>query len=377
VKRRVGVNLTWLTPGVVGGSEEASVAAVLAVGPTAAAENAELVVFGSRGLFAAHPRLAEVAQPVVVDSAGGSRPRRILGEATELVARARRQDIDLLHHGGGVLPLRSVRPATVTVHDIQPLDLPGNFSRTKTLYLSAMLRRTVRSATAVAVPSDFVAGRLVDRLGADRDRISVVPWCVLPAPAATSTPSAAVAAGLGIAGPYVVYPAITHPHKNHAVLIAASELVAPGVTIVFCGAAGDDDRRVATAMAATTRPDRMRRLDRLPRGDVLGLIAGAEALVFPSRYEGFGLPVLEAMAAGVPVIASTAGSLPELVGTMAETLDPDDPVAWATAIDRAVSDDAWAASQVASGRRQAARYGPEVTAAALWSVWRAAMLERP
>ncbi len=373
--RRVGVNLTWLVPGVVGGSEESTVAALAAVAPIAAAEGADLVTYGSRELFAAHPDLGRISSVVELDSAGSRRVRRIWGESTELRRAARNDRVDLMHHGGGVVPLRSTTPSTAVIHDLQPLDLPENFSSTKRAYLSVMLRHTARRADAIGVPSTFVAQRLVDLLDVDPAGIEVVPWCMLESSEPHGTPIGDIADRYGVQRPYVVFPAITHPHKNHEVLLAAARLTDNGPTVVLCGGDGDAAADVRDALTSASATDRIVHLGRIPRRDLLGLLGGAAALVFPSRYEGFGLPVLEAMTMGVPVVVSTTGALPEVAGSAGELIDPDDVDAWAMAIERAGADPEWRAELAERGLAQARRFGPAVTGGALWRLWRRAMLE--
>lgn len=372
--RRIGVNLTWLVPGVVGGSEEATIAALGAVVPTVSVNDAEMVLFVSRRLAEAHPALAEMGEVVVTAASGGSRFRRIVGEATELPRLARHRSLDGMHHAGGVLPLRGTSPATVMVHDIQPLDNPGNFSRSKVAYLKAMLLRTVRGADGIGVPSRFVAERVGERLGASPERVHVVPWCVLEGDAAPESRVAQLKERHALDGPFVLYPAVTHPHKNHAALISAATHGDEMPTVVFCGGAGSADAEVRAAMAESAVPGRFRHLGRVARADLLGLLDASVALVFPSRYEGFGLPVLEAMTRGVPVIASSAGSLPEIMGSAGTVVDPDDTAGWAAALARAVADESWRADAVSAGRLEAARFGPQFTADALWDLWSTAML---
>ena len=174
----------------------------------------------------------------------------------------------------------------------------------------------------------------------------------------------------------MLYPAITYPHKNHAVLVAALALT-QGIQLVLTGGAASMEAELSESIAHAGLTDRVRRLGRLSAADFSHVFAGASALVFPSRYEGFGLPVLEAMALQVPVLASKATALTEVVGDSGWLLDPEDPVAWAAAIVAVLHEPATVAALVGSGRARAAMYTPQRTAQALGEAyWRAAETRR-
>lgn len=395
---RVGVNLTWLIPGVVGGSEEATVGLLEAVLDHPDAP--ELVLFVTPGFVRAHPELSDrVECRAVADTRSmrrGGRVARIVAEHTWLPAAARSAGVDLLHHAGGTapLPLPAGRsgpgriPYTLTVHDLQPLHLPSNFSWVKRRYLTTMVGRSARGARRVAVPSEFVRLGVID-LGVSPGSIVVVPWCVSgDAPAAGPWGSSApddphrlheppelgtVRRRLGIGPNYFVFPAITHPHKNHAMLLAAFDRFAatdPTVELVLTGGAGAAEDDVAAAWAAMRHPDLVHRLGRIERDDLVALIAGARALVYPSRYEGFGLPVLEAMQFGCPVVCSSSGSLREVAGSAATTVDPGDVEGWTAAMAELAGESSTRRHErIEAGLAQAATFSPSRTAAAALALW--------
>ncbi len=137
-------------------------------------------------------------------------------------------------------------------------------------------------------------------------------------------------ARLGLTGPFVLYPAITYPHKNHALLIdvvARCRAERPDLQLVLTGGPGPDDGTVRERLTPADR-----HLGRVARQDLEVLLRQATVLAFPSRYEGFGLPVVEAMRARTPVVASTAAALPETVGSAGLVVDPDDLDGWVSAI---------------------------------------------
>jgi glycosyltransferase involved in cell wall biosynthesis len=228
---------------------------------------------------------------------------------------------------------------------------------------------SVGAATLVAVPSRFVATTLVEAFGRTPSDIVVVPHGYDPPP-----PQALPDAGelrrryrLGDRR-VIVYPAITHPHKNHRLLV---ELLAgpwsdPDLVLVLLGGAGAAEQEVRAAIADRALADRVVRLGRVPAADRDGLVSLAEALVFPSEYEGFGAPVLEAMALGTPVVTSDRGALPEVAGGAAVVLPPT-VGAWAGAFDTVVAD---SDALVARGRRRAADFTVAASGAALAAAYR-------
>jgi glycosyltransferase involved in cell wall biosynthesis len=159
--------------------------------------------------------------------------------------------------------------------------------------------------------------------------------------------------GLG-AGPVLVFPAITHPHKGHRFLldVMGHHWTDPDLRLVLLGGAGSADVEVTAAIATPALADRVVRPGRVSDADRDGLIALADALVFPSEYEGFGAPVVEAMALGTPVICSDQPALVEVVGDAGLVL-PRDVDAWADALDvlRVRAPD-----MIAAGRRRASSF---------------------
>ena len=373
---RVLANLCWMVPGDVGGSEEYASRLLAAV--AGAGEGIEVEVAALRGAVEAHRELSAF-RCHEAPYGGRRRSVRLALESTWLARRS--AGFDLIHHLGGRLPERWTAPAAVAVHDIQPLDLPGNFSAAKRRYLGWSVPRSVRRCRLVTVPSQWVADRLTDRLGAPPDRIAVVPstWASdlgHPGPESpTEGAGRSGADGQGEEGrerPFVLYPAVTHPHKNHELLIAAHRLLRrrhPDVELVLTGSPGRSEARVARLAADAPG---IARLGRVPSARLHRLIGAAAAVAFPSRYEGFGLPVLEAMHAGTPVVAADAAALPEVAGDGAALVDPDDLDGWVDALDEVLSGSPETRRRVERARERARRYAPSVAAARLTEAWRRA-----
>ena len=325
----VGVNLLWLRSGRVGGSEDYAVRLLSAIPPDAPVR---LVLFVPPGFDEAHPLLAEryemVASPV-----GKRRALRVLSENSWLAAQCRRHRVELVHHFGGTVPLVGIRPTIVTVHDLQPLDHPKRFGLVKRLYLRVMLPWSVRRAEAIVTVSEFCRSRLVERFGIDPQRVVILPAPVDASSGDSAMPLAAAVPDL--THPFVLYPAVSYPHKNHEVLLRAlARLAADGVDVelVATGGPGPLDKKLDKLADELGVGNRWHRLGRIPPVVLDGLFRQAVAMVFPSRYEGYGLPAAEAMARGCPVVAADAGGLPEVVGSGGRLVDPDDDAMWAEAI---------------------------------------------
>jgi glycosyltransferase involved in cell wall biosynthesis len=238
-------------------------------------------------------------------------PERLLAmaDATARPRGLRRTllDCDVVHYPLTIRIPRGLEPSVVTLHDLQHLDLPHLFPRSERLFRRAAWEPSLRGATRIITGSTFVRDRAVDRLRLDPDTIRVVPFGV---DHATFTP------GSGEREPYLIYPARAWPHKNHARLFEAFELLRserPQLRLVLTGGGTLDAVPEGVEVRGLVSHD-----------ELVSLLQRASALVFPSLYEGFGQPTLEAMACGCPVACSDVAALPEIVGGAACLFDPTD-----------------------------------------------------
>ena len=321
---RVGVNLTWIAPGRVGGSEEYLTRQLLGL----PSDGFDLELYCSPAFTRSHPELAERFAMVPTPIDRDNRAIRIGLEHSWLPARSRR--VDVVHHGGGTMPIELRRPTVLTVHDLQYRTFPQYFSSGRRRYLELMMRSSVGRATVVAVPTEYVRSTVVTGFDVDPDRVTVVPHGV---PDVSILPAAIAAArerhGLGDR-PYVVYPAITHPHKGHRVLIEMLAASDDDLMLVLIGGEGAAEPTLRNEIASKGVAGRVVRAGRVSTGDRDALLAGSEALVFPSEYEGFGAPLVEAMVLGVPIVCSSAPAVREVVGDAGVVVE--DAMDWAAAL---------------------------------------------
>jgi alpha-1,3-rhamnosyl/mannosyltransferase len=363
----VGVNLLWCLPGEVGGSEE-YLARQLA-GLHDAAPEIVTRLFVLPGYAAAHRDVAARHELVVASLDARRRSRRVVVEATWLPHRLAGSDV--VHHGGGTVPVRSPGPIVLTVHDLQYRTYPAYFTAVKRRYLALTMPRSVRRAEVLAVPSEFVRASVIEAFGADPDGVVVVPHGFDPPPPDEITEEAVVRDRYRIGDrPFVIYPAITHPHKNHRFLVdlLANEWTDPDLTLVLLGGRGLADDDLSAAIATHHVGDRVVRPGRVPAADRDGLVAAADALLFPSEFEGFGAPLLEAMALGTPIVCSDRAALPEVAGGAAVVL-PLHRDAWADALDTVAGR---RDELVAAGRGRAAEFTTYVAGGRLATAYRLA-----
>jgi alpha-1,3-rhamnosyl/mannosyltransferase len=238
-------------------------------------------------------------------------------------------------------------PAVVTLHDLQYLAYPEYFSVAKRRYLHLSQGRSLRRAAFVAAISEFTRDDAVHAFNLARAKVVVIPPVV--APIQIPDDAARTRAELGISRDFALYPAAAYPHKNHETLLRAFARVADGgrdIDLVLTGATGagawgsarSTVPRITSLVSALGIGDRVRVLGYVSATQLCALYGSALMLTFPSRFEGFGLPVAEAMSAGCPVIAANATALPALVGDGGVLVDPDDVDGWAREMARVIGD---------------------------------------
>lgn len=330
-KISVAVNMLWCVAGKVGGSEEYLVRQLSGLGAIESPYAVTLYV--PRGFSSAHPDLREKHRFVEAPSDCRRRETRVLLENTWLVGKARGSDV--VHHGGGTLPTRTTGATLLTVHDVQYLTYPEYFSNYKLRYLRNRVPSSLRRSNAVAVPSAYVASTLADSFGVSPEKIHVVRHGVSSTLGANATPEAELRSRFDLGtGDVLFMPAITHPHKNHEFLLRmmSAHWSDPNLRLVLAGGEGRAEAFIQRQVVDLGLQDRVVRIGRVGADDRDGLIKMSLAVVFPSSYEGFGAPVLEAMKLGTPVIASDQAAAVEVLGGSGLNL-PLHVAAWADALD--------------------------------------------
>jgi alpha-1,3-rhamnosyl/mannosyltransferase len=350
---KIGINLLWMVPGRVGGSE--TYLARLLSGLAERSSELDYTLFALRPFAEAHPDLAKTFKVAYAPSRGHVKSFRVVGENSWLAAQCRIRKIDLVHHAGGTVPfIRSSRPV-LTIHDLQYLYYPEYFTTTKLRFLKTMVPRSAETARLILVPSEFTRRTIIERLSIDPSIVLVVPHGI--SPRTGREPAREIRERYEIGGPFFVYPAITYPHKNHLVLVEAFARVLeshPDTTLVLTGAKGSMETQVAAEVKKLGIEKSVRRLGYVPERDLDALYHSAAALTFPSRFEGFGAPVLEAMSRSCPVIAADATALPEVVGDAGMLISPDNSDDWAFAMTGLLEDEGartrWSAAGIERAR---------------------------
>ena len=291
---------------------------------------------------------------VPVDVSGRGRARRVLVEQRRLPKLVREHGIDLLHSPGTTAPSRPHAVSVVTIHDVIYARFPEAHTRAMRFGMRVLVPLAARGADRVITISEAAAAEIVDVLDVPRERIDVIYQAGRPPGPATPERELRERLELGEA-PVVLSVSARRPHKNLPRLLAAFArlesdpaplLVLPGYSTAFEDELQAEAKRLGIL-------DRVRFLDWVSDEDLEGLYRAAVCFVFPSLAEGFGLPVLEAMARGVPVACSNTSSLPEVAVDAARYFDPLDEAAIAAAIAELIGNAGMREELAGAGRKRA------------------------
>jgi glycosyltransferase involved in cell wall biosynthesis len=362
---RILIDLRWMIPGQSGGLEDAAYCfldqllswdngdALSLIVPSELIDRFRSVVPAHVTLLSRDDMISDLKRGACVLTRG-----RICGAPL-------RGDFDIAYSLNGRLhdELRTI-PAVVMIADLLHMVHPRLLTPQECEERTRASREAARHAQAIVTISEYSRRSIIELLGVDPSRVVTSYLAVDPIfeRVPSSAEREAVLARYDLAGRrYLYLPAQLWPHKNHAPVVAALErlvrmaddpplLVCSGSTSTAHGPA------LMQQVAATEVGQRVRFLGYCPREDMPALFAGAEALVFCSLHEGFGMPVIEAMRMGCPVIAANTTSLPEVAGNAAILVDPLDADAIAAAVLRLRADPALRRFLTAAGTRQAARF---------------------
>lgn len=361
----IGINALYLLPGKVGGAETYTRNLVKWL-TTVDTQNTYSIFINkeSVGIFESlAPGITVIPCPIKATS----RFVRILWEQCVLPFQVRSHKIDVLLSTGLTSPFFCPATSILVIYDLQHINQPQNFSRLYLLFLKSIIYASAKSADGIVTLTDHVKNDIlkfyhvpseriaVSHLGVDRELFG----------AQQSQVTVAMRQRYGLPERYLLYAASSLPHKNHPRLFAALKCAKkqiPDLKLVLIGARDKGEEVLVREIRRQGLQDDVVLLGWIPFEDVPLIYRGCEAFVFPTLHEGFGLPVVEAMACGVPVICSRIEPLPEVAGDAALFVDPRDPEDIGKAIVSLLSDPAARAEWVQKGFERAKEFTWEATA---------------
>lgn len=316
----------------------------------------------------------------VVASAPRSRPLRLAWEQARLPRLLRGLPVKVHHAPHYTMPESSDLPTVVTVHDLTFFDHPEWHERGKVALFRRAIRVAARHADALVCVSRATADRL-DVLCPGHGPVRVIPHGVdlsrftpTPAPAGTTNIDDDTAlAALGVRVPFVAFVGTIEPRKDVPTLVKAFDRMAPNhpeLSLVLAGVDGWGSKGVGAAIAAAGHGDRVVRTGYVPDECVPSLLRQASAVAYPSLEEGFGLPALEALACGAPLVTTTGSAMEEMASGAAMLVDPGDADGLAGVLDMLVRGDAGLASRRQRGFAVAARHTWEASGRAHAELYR-------
>jgi len=282
------------------------------------------------------------------------------------------QGTQIYHSPYYLMPYWPGAPTVLTIHDLIPILLPDTVSLRARLFFRLTHRLALRSADRIIAVSEATRSDLINVLGVEEARITVIPHSVEsrfhPQP---QTEIERVRTTHDLPAQFVLYLGINKPHKNLVGLIQAYAMLPENAPLLVIAGAWDtrypEARELATRLALT---DRVRFLGPVNDADLPGLYSAATVFVFPSRYEGFGFPVLEAMACGTPVACSNVSSLPEVGGDAVSYFDPLLPSTIAAQLIRLLESDSLRQKSATEGVARSLEFTWEQAAAATIVLYR-------
>lgn len=375
---RIGLNLLHAQPGIGGGWNY--IEELLAALAHCDTEN-EYVAFVTGSSECLVPP-ARHFERVFVHIRPASRAWRVVYESTLLQMLAKRHGLDCMHWFSATHGWFNSVPSAVTFYDMHAFLGLARFPFAKRRYLRAAIRRAVRTAQVLLPISRSTAADLCGLLGASQDRVMVIPP-VVPSTfrASTREQTEAFRRDHGLPERYWLYVAHYYPHKNHRLLLGAyRRLIDTGMTawpLVLRGDPMGAERGIEAAISELGLRDSVLQLPALQRSELPKLYAAAGALVFPSVYEGGGIPVLEAMSCGCPVAASEITTNREFAGEAALYFQPSDEASIAGAMQTMQKDAARRQQLLEEGLMRSKLFWPEVVAPRLTQAYRRASAASP
>ncbi len=362
---RIGINALFLLPGRVGGSEIYIRNLVKHLAGTGGDNT--FVVFVNRESAGVFDDTGPFVEIVPCPIQASSRPVRILWEQAVLPFQILRHKIDILFSAGMTAPLVCPVPSVVAIFDLLHVLQPQNFPRGYLFFLKTFIYLSAKSADGIETISRKVRDDILKFYRIPPANISVTYLGVdhnmfFPREAKEVE---AVRAKYRLPDRFILYAAASLPHKNHARLFEALRILKErgrGTALVLTGARDKGHDAIAGMIEKTGLEADVVLTGWLPFEDIATIYCASDALVFPSLNEGFGMPIIEAMACGVPVVCSKIEPLPEVAGDAAHFFDPYDPASIADGISAVIRDPDLRRSLIEKGFKRAAEFTWENTA---------------
>ena len=365
---RIALNLLYLIPGVVGGTETYARSLITAFGRMD--DDNEYTVFVNRESAELDITPGANFKRVVCPVIAMQRAMRYGWEQAVLPVQLRQLRPDVVHSLGYVGPIASGRPQVVSVHDVNYLGHSGRRTPIGRRAFQFFVERTVKHANHVITISRFSRGEIVRHLGVPEEKISVI-YCAArePRPGETRLPGSEVTRN--VSQPFMIAFSSLSAHKNIARLIEAFARVSGELphSLVLVGHMPEKSAEVRAALEQAG-DNRIHFTGFIPEDDVDALMRRASLFVFPSLYEGFGLPILDAQQAGVPIACSNVAALPEVAGEGAILFDPLSVDDMAAKLKRALLDVDLRQSLIEKGRANALSFSWDKAARETMAIYR-------
>lgn len=351
----IALNLLYLLPGTVGGTETYALSLIRGLSEIAG-DSKYLVLLNRESEAIELPNDARFSR-LVLPFQARRRWLRYLWEQVVVPPLLTRYKVRLIHSLGYVGPLGPRVPHVLTLHDLNFRDIAESVPPLRRFVLGAMATGVARRADHVITVSKYSKTRIEGELKVPGAKISVVYHGPRELSSYALTSEPVVQKRYRIHRPYIIAFSSRFPHKNIPRLIEAYGRIAQltHANLVIVGHVGSNVSEAFERLPLAIR-ERVRMLGFVPEGDVVPLLRGANLFVFPSRYEGFGLPLIDAQAAGVPVVCSNAGALPEIAEDAAEYFDPNSTESICAAMMRVLANESLSSELIRRGYRNVQRF---------------------
>lgn len=287
-------------------------------------------------------------------------------EHLSLSSKAKSAGLDLFHSPHYVLPMFLKTKSVVTIHDLIHIIDPA-FGLAQRAYAKFMIRSAISKAEALITVSEHTKSNMVEILGAPENKIHVIPnGGGADFERTTDEKLGEILDSLGLKKGYYLFVGSDRPHKNLKAVERVLDLMNDDTRFVIAGRVLDENKKIFSRFGK-----RALFMGAMEKEELQALYSGAEALLFPSYLEGFGLPILEAMACKTPVVTSNRSSMPEVAGDAARLVDPDDAEAMAAALDKIRSDKVYRNDLVAKGLERIQLFSWESMAAKTLDIYEA------